>query len=135
MLKFVIHKITERFVIFFELAVGVLLPWKLRCRYSELLLRLERPRWNKIVNNETSERDRDYDRFLHLGYYYLRESKIELAIESLNKALEIDYHNKKTKDVYLLLAKCYLLKGQQDGYIEALINSYKSGRSDTHNKS
>ena len=110
---------------FIELAIALLLPWKLRCKYSEFLMILHGSPPDKDVPKVLKEKERNFEIFLHLGFAYAQEKKFNLAIENLNKALEIDPDNEKIQAVYQLLAVCHKSIGETDKYIKAMANFLK----------
>jgi len=117
-----LRKLMKRGVVFLQLTIGVFLPWRLRCRYSALLLWLEAGKIDMIINGKNNT---DYDFILSLGKGYIQEGKKRVATEHLNKALKIDPYNSKSKDIHVLLAKCYSATKEIDRSIEETINFYK----------
>lgn len=106
--------IINKVISLIELLIGVFLPWKLRCRYSAFLMKLDgKPPANYIFEEE---KEREFEKLFQLGFVYAQEKKNDLAIENLNKALEIDVSNQKIADCYLFLSKCYKAKGDLDKY-------------------
>jgi len=117
-----LRKLMKRGIDFSQLTIGVFLPWRLRCRYSALLLRLEAGKIDTIISGKNN---RDFDLFLYLGKGYMQEGKVQAAIEHLNRALKVDPHNSKSKDIHVLLAKCYSATKETDRSIEEAVIWYK----------
>jgi len=132
--------IIKRGVTFFELMIGVFLPWRLRCKYSEFLMRIEGMKPINFNSQIIKEKERNFEKFLHLGTFYAKEGRFELAIESLNKALEVDPANRKAGNVCLLLSNYYKCKGELDKSIDKIVDFYRiykdqrrNGKSYSHN--
>ncbi len=103
----------RKLVDFFFLSFGIFLPWSLRCRYSEFLLRLESGRFISKV-------------FLHLGENYLRQGKIEPAVENLKLAIDSGPDKASKADARLLLARCYRGSGEDQKSADEIADWYKS---------
>jgi len=95
----------NRVIVFMELSLAIFLPWRLRCKFSELLNRLEVAQIKGVIKKGT-KKERDFDMFFHLARYYANQGKMELAFENLKKALEISPNSNKAKDVYEFILKC-----------------------------
>ena len=115
-------KVIKRGITFIELTLGIFLPWWLRCKYSELLFRLEAGKINDIIG---TKKERDFAIFFHLGRVYAQEGKMGLAIENLKRALEANSDNNKAKDIHLLLSRCYKTEGMLDKSIDEIVIWYK----------
>jgi len=118
-------KIAKRVVSFVELTIGIFLPWKLRCRYSEFLMRLDREGPTNITSQISKEKQRNIEMFLHLGSVYAQEGNLDLAIENLKKAIEIDPGHRQAAGTYLFLASLYKRRGELDKSVDEIVNSYK----------
>jgi tetratricopeptide (TPR) repeat protein len=120
------YKVIERGVTFIELVIGVLLPWKLRCRYSKFLMKLDGI-W--LINFDariiSKEKQRNFERFLGLSYVYAQEGNLDLAIANLKNALEIDSDNRQAAGIHLLLASLYKSRDELDKYVDEIVNFYK----------
>lgn len=121
--------IIRRIANFIILSIGILLPWKLRCKYAELVFRLEA---GKISDFLGKKETRSFDMFIILGKTYMQEGKVDLAIENLNKALIIAPSINKAKDIHLLLADCYKTKGELDRYADEVAIWFRNGKSHPH---
>ena len=115
----------KRTLTFIELMIGLFLPWKLRCKYSELLQRLDNGIPAYITSRITEDKQRNFERHLQLGNSYLKEGELDKAIENLNQALELDPHNRGAIDIHHLLSICYKHKNETEKYIESIVNLYQ----------
>jgi tetratricopeptide (TPR) repeat protein len=128
-------RMIKRLVTLIELFIGVLLPWKARCRYSGFLMRLDGNRPIDVNADAIEGRRRDFDTFFNLGSLFAREENVERAIENFKKALNADNGNSRAKDAYVALAHCYRQKGDKDKFADAMLNSYGYGKRPAHSKS
>lgn len=117
-------KVFKRIIDFVELMMGLFLPFRLRCKYSELLLIFKLGKINNIMGIG-DEKERDFDMFSHLGSVYAQEGKMELAVENLNRALEVDPDNNKARDIHLFFSRRYRAKEELDKSIDEIVTWYK----------
>ena len=110
-----------RVITFIELLIGICLPWKLRCRYSWFLMRLDGYSLKDYNFKMIDDKDREFEKLFHLGYVYLQEKAFDLAIDNLIKALDTDPNHRKIPQVYHLLAKCYKNIGNDDKFKEVMV--------------
>lgn len=118
-------RIAKRVVSFVKLTIGIFLPWELRCRYSEFLSRLDGYSPINFTSQITKEKQRNFERFLHLGSVYVQGGNLNLAIENLKKALEIDPDNRQAAGIHLLLASLYKRRDRLDKSVDEIVNFYK----------
>ena len=118
-------RIVNKAVSFVELTIGIFLPWKLRCRYSEFLIRLDGMRPFNFTSQTREEKQRNCEMFSHLGVVYAQEGNLDLAIENVKKALEIDPDSRQATGGYLLLASLYKRRGELDKSVDEIVNFYK----------
>jgi len=110
--------VLKKVILFIELLVGVLLPWKLRCRYSALLYKLGGNSIRDYNSGAIYKKDRNFEKFMHLSSFYMERKMFDEAIDNLNKALGIDSTNEKAIKAYSMLAACYKYKGEKGKFTD-----------------
>ncbi|MDP8259993.1 MAG: hypothetical protein P9L96_03195 [Candidatus Gygaella obscura] len=117
-------------LLFLKLLVAVFLPYKIRCFYSEWLMKLEFgfkiDKKNGIIAGEKFDRRREYDIFVSRGIAYYNDGCVEKALKSFNKALELSFNKKSAFYVYSLLQEIYSKNDITDLYFETILSAYKS---------
>jgi tetratricopeptide (TPR) repeat protein len=124
----------KRLGILMELTIGCFLPWKLRCKYSEFLMKLGGRIPINFGSQIIEDKQRNFEKYLLSGAFYVKEGKFKKATEELSRALEIDPNNYRVAYIYHLLSICYNYKGESDRSLEKMNQKFQPRRIVVQNK-
>jgi hypothetical protein len=96
---------------FLLLAFGLILPWRMRIRYSEFLVIYGSRIKAKVLYLP-------YDAHLSRALQYFKQNKFDVALSEFNKTEEFDQQD---GDIDIHIARCYGKLGREEEYVSGII--------------
>ncbi|MFA5319574.1 MAG: hypothetical protein WBE75_00640 [Candidatus Omnitrophota bacterium] len=96
---------------FLLLAIGVLMPYKMRIRYAEFLTL-----YGQVIKEKVLYLP--YSAHLQRAERYYKRDRFRLALGELRKAQQFD---EQGGEINILIARCYAKLGKKDAYVAEII--------------